>query len=1345
MTSGSGRREPDPSPTSIVPPASRVAALALVPGLVFGAFALVAALGGAIGIGPVAPVDGEPRAAAIADWFAAELLEAERVVAERVGKPAARLHGPGAAGARRRLEGVIALAPDGGELEWTGRPALVPAALLDGDAPRWALRDDGVHLRLLVRVALDGDDDGGGAVGSFVLDSRLEALAFERLLPHRLREGVRLWFRFEPDGRDGRAGIPTAALRFPLQAPDGSRLGEGALEPVPTAPARDRLLALGRAWAAVAFVLVVLWVFLRGRGSARDGGGRELLAAWAALAAARAALSLADVPATLLPRSWGSASLYGSPAAAGLLASPVDLALTALTALLAALALRSWCRRDPARRRWAALAGGLVGLACLVGSVRSVARNCRIPLLDRPGLLDWGATTPITVGLVLTILAAAILLGCATARRPERSDRLPAAVACIALALLVSFGLDRLGERLARERLSADLAPQIRLQSSRRALALDDSLRQVSEYFLEFGDEHALDAPDGTLAYDFWVASELFQSGFKSSLAFYDAEARPVSHFGFDVPRLDEEIETDGDPAPEPRHEVFGLTSAVSRQLLHAERPLTHDDRLVGHVVGHVVEEPDNLPFLPWSQPYLAALGAGVPEDLGDDLWGGPEYVIYDPRGRVVLDTLTRPPAMSPAIADAAVAAGDGESAVRVRSGERTYSGIAFEQAGYVHLLLVPVRGWLARFAGAARLGIVALALLALMVLWPRLVRGGPQDLLASLRGSYYRKLLTAVLLASVLPLVGLALFLQGYVERRAAANVESNAIALVGAAGRALEDYAASLIDVGESDPILINDDVLYWLRRVVGQEIHVYNGGVLLASSKRELFASGLLTPRLDGGVQRALIERGRPFVVASGAVGRRQIPVAYAQVFEHDPASTLVVAVPLFFAGQQIARDAQRVAEMLLLSTVLLVGLLAVAASALARTVARPLRELVDASGRIAEGDYATRLTPRTTDEVALLVRGFNHMATSLGAQRADLERRKEYVETLLRHATTGVISTDPAGRLVTLNPAARKLLGAAGARLDAGVPLAEALARSDELRPLADHLRDLAAGSAAGEPAIRAGEGEEIDLGGDGPQRRLRLARVELPDPGAGDGASVGALILLDDVTELMRSNQLSAWAEMARAIAHEIKNPLTPIQLSTEHLARLLRDRGVLPSPEIEACIRTVIKQVRSLYEIAGAFSAYAKLPQLDPRPADPAEFMRETVEPYRVASPPGVEIEERYEDCAQVAIDAKVLARAVINLVENALHAMPDGGALRFAALRHGDDHVALVVEDSGEGLSPEARRRLFEPYFSTKTAGTGLGLAIVRRVVEAHQGRVEVEGAPGGGTTFRIVLPRSA
>jgi two-component system nitrogen regulation sensor histidine kinase NtrY len=416
------------------------------------------------------------------------------------------------------------------------------------------------------------------------------------------------------------------------------------------------------------------------------------------------------------------------------------------------------------------------------------------------------------------------------------------------------------------------------------------------------------------------------------------------------------------------------------------------------------------------------------------------------------------------------------------------------------------------------------------------------------------------------------------------------------------------------------------------------------------------------------------------------------------------------------------------MILLATVALLVLLGLVAAQLARTVSRPVRELAAATGRIGAGDYETRLVPRTHDEVAGLVVGFNAMASALLRQRADLEEQRDYMETLLRHDTTGVISLDPQGRIVTRNPAADGLLRSRGGLPAAGSDLASALEASPALRPLAAALR-----APAGHPA-------DVDLVLDGEPRRLRAVRVELHK---ASGEDVGTLILLDDVTDLMRSNQLAAWAEMARVIAHEIKNPLTPIQLSSEHLRRLLADRQIGAEPAVVACLDTIAKQVRALYEIAGEFSTYAKLPVLDPQPTDPVALVSGVVAPYRLGAAAGLVVEEEYRTAPPIAADRRVLSRAIVNLVENAVQAMAEGGTLRVGVAHEpARDEVVLSVGDTGPGLAPEVRARLFEPYFSTKSGGTGLGLAIVRRAVEAHAGRIEVESDRGRGTRFRLHFP---
>ncbi|HJQ99366.1 MAG TPA: ATP-binding protein [Candidatus Polarisedimenticolaceae bacterium] len=235
----------------------------------------------------------------------------------------------------------------------------------------------------------------------------------------------------------------------------------------------------------------------------------------------------------------------------------------------------------------------------------------------------------------------------------------------------------------------------------------------------------------------------------------------------------------------------------------------------------------------------------------------------------------------------------------------------------------------------------------------------------------------------------------------------------------------------------------------------------------------------------------------------------------------------------------------------------------------------------------------------------------------------------------------------------------------------------------------------------------------------------------------------AKALAEQRADLVRRKQLEAWAEMARSIAHEIKNPLTPIQLSAEHVRRLLADRGVLPSPEIDACLDAIVRQVRDLRDISQAFSTYARLPDLALEPADPASFLAEVTAPYRAAPPPGIEVREDYRDAPPVRIDRRILSRAIVNLVANAIEAMPRGGTLTVASRKDANGAGAILsVADTGVGIGPEARARLFEPYFSTKSSGTGLGLAIVRRVVEAHGGTIDVESEAGKGTTFTIRLP---
>jgi nitrogen fixation/metabolism regulation signal transduction histidine kinase len=225
-------------------------------------------------------------------------------------------------------------------------------------------------------------------------------------------------------------------------------------------------------------------------------------------------------------------------------------------------------------------------------------------------------------------------------------------------------------------------------------------------------------------------------------------------------------------------------------------------------------------------------------------------------------------------------------------------------------------------------------------------------------------------------------------------------------------------------------------------------------------------------------------------------------------------------------------------------------------------------------------------------------------------------------------------------------------------------------------------------------------------------------------------------------ELERTNRLEAWAEMARQVAHEIKNPLTPIQLNAEHLRRVHADRGEPLGPVLQECVATILTQVKLLRQIASEFSSFASSPTAKPTEIDVAPLLREIIDPYRAGLDGRIRLDlEIPPTLPSVFVDRNLISRSLTNIVENALHAMPGSGTLRVSAQTR-DDKVHIRVTDSGVGMDEEALARAFEPYFSTKASGTGLGLPIAKRNVELTGGTIAVHSVRDQGTTVEILLP---
>jgi nitrogen fixation/metabolism regulation signal transduction histidine kinase len=229
------------------------------------------------------------------------------------------------------------------------------------------------------------------------------------------------------------------------------------------------------------------------------------------------------------------------------------------------------------------------------------------------------------------------------------------------------------------------------------------------------------------------------------------------------------------------------------------------------------------------------------------------------------------------------------------------------------------------------------------------------------------------------------------------------------------------------------------------------------------------------------------------------------------------------------------------------------------------------------------------------------------------------------------------------------------------------------------------------------------------------------------------------------SELERTQRLEAWADIARQVAHDIKNPLTPIQLSAEHAARVNIDQGRPLSPVLDDCVAAILSQVKLLRQIAAEFSSFASSPTPRPEPTRLPELLEEVVHPYRTGLAGRIAIEIDGEaDLPPVTIDRTLFARALTNVIENALHAMPGAGrlAIRTRVATGSGRTVVVEVSDTGVGMDPESIAKVFEPYFSTKATGTGLGLTIAKRNIELNGGTIQVTSERGAGTTVTLTLP---
>ena len=416
-------------------------------------------------------------------------------------------------------------------------------------------------------------------------------------------------------------------------------------------------------------------------------------------------------------------------------------------------------------------------------------------------------------------------------------------------------------------------------------------------------------------------------------------------------------------------------------------------------------------------------------------------------------------------------------------------------------------------------------------------------------------------------------------------------------------------------------------------------------------------------------------------------------------------------------------------------------------LAKSLTTPIQELAAATKQVAEGNLDVHLEEKGSDEIGMLITSFNKMTEDLrnnqlalkktneevSRSNIELEQRRRYMETVLKNVTAGVISVDKEGILTTINKSAERLLNINPKKVT-GKNFREVL-QPVHLDIVKGMLRDMVV-------AKHDTVSKQVTIPLKDTNLTLLVNLTVLKDE---NDEFMGTVVVFDDLTQLIKAQRMAAWREVARRIAHEIKNPLTPIQLSAQRLRKRYLSRFEEEEKVFDECTAMIIKSVDELKTLVDEFSNFARMPAAQPAPTNLNEILQEALTLYQEAHRSITFTIFTDETIPLIQLDRDQIKRVLINLLDNAVAAIDGQGSITIESSYNKELKLAtFTVTDSGHGITPEDRARLFEPYFSTKKSGTGLGLAIVNTIISDHHGFIRSKDNEPKGTVFIIELPVS-
>ncbi len=1012
--------------------------------------------------------------------------------------------------------------------------------------------------------------------------------------------------------------------------------------------------------------------------------------------------------------------------------SPFDLLMTAAAALAIAVALTRRRSASTAAQIARAVIASLFayGFVILIGNLVDNSRLSPIPDHIMPLSIAQGAllaalmlfgfallqitrheATPARAGIAIAVVIIPLLLAGYALGDVAGPAFLAVAAAVVAslalhafagamtqrlfasalLLVLVVYVPLHLFERDAARRFIANTyAPWVVGEAGQLRTMVEDALhREFSHTELSTllpDDYQKMNLED--LAYALWLRSDLSKYRVPAVISIHDIFDRPLSRFGVGLPQFSER-------GAEVNHEVLQLGS-LTRDLIHHDFELTMSGIPIAEGSVHVVNPAD--PGATTFADVYRNLFDPSADDSVAALHPLRELVVYDDAGNAHGNTDLRLP-QNPNWYLGVLKPGHG---MWVQGTDGSDSAIYVRRSAnalYAFPLQIASGGQQVRRAGGVAIWGIAFVLVVIVIrsmpVMARMIRRSPRNLDFRTRTALS---LTAVV---ILPLIVFVLFVRAYLANRLESEYQDRGRTALNAAQRVVEDYLASTKSTARPEEVL-DDDVLSWLARVIGHDLHLYRNEQLIASSRRDLFAARIESQRLPGDVYAGIVLGGKQILSARREWSGAQFNEIYTPI-SLAPRQRYTLALPFIVQGRQIEAQVNDLATTIYMLLIFIVLAAIAVAYLTARSVTRPVQALVGGARAVARGEFDIDVKPPPDPDLGLLVTTFRDMAQSIRRQQNDLRHERDRLQTLLENINAAVVVLDGTRNVSTMNATARKLF-------------------KDGVKPVLDFLRQ--------HPRRRPAS-EELDLTVDGNARTFRVSIVPLPD-------SDEEMLIAEDVTEILRSNRLEAWGEMAQQVAHEIKNPLTPIQLTAEHLRAVAeRDDPTLPRV-VKSAVDNILRQVVTLRETSKEFGDYASLRQVKKKPLAFRSLLEEIAASYAQSGERGIEFRSEIAPSTPETLpgDARMLRGAIANLIENAIQAAP-GGRVRLGS--HGvDSKVIVSIEDSGPGVPPELLPRIFDPYFSTKSSGTGLGLAIARKAVEEHGGSIRAENLNPG---FRIAI----